>query len=235
MSASGNARREGFTLVELLITITIVFMLIGMLVVQMGKSRVRARTEATSARISRIDLALSEYQATAGEYPADGLDGRRVETDEGTILESGAALTFALINPVRARKRQPDGNYKVLGEREPIGDFTQGELSKPVDGDPQAVELLDGFEEAFHYDRLSGGSKSFSQQDDADVHLTRDRIDEHHLDPREEAGGAVVTAGPQNPGSYDGWSHGVNGHIAEEKPEDVIGNWSKPTGGGEDE
>ena len=235
MSASGRPRREGFTLVELLVTISIVLALMGMIVVQMGKSRARAKHEATKSLIQRIELSLTEYQATAGEYPPDGMDGERVETDEGTILKSGAALTFALVNPVRARKRQPDGTFRVLGEREPLGDFTKGELDGPYDGDPQAVELMDGFFQAFHYDRLTGGSKAYSQQDDADVHLAEESITEHALDPREEEGVAVISSGPQNLSTYDLWSHGINGHTSEERPEDVIGNWSKPTGGGASE
>ena len=220
---------SGFTMVELMITITIIFLLFSMLAIAAGPMRRKARTKKTDGVIYRISLSVAQYHATTGYFPPDGLDGETVETAEGTIRKSGAALTWALTQPVRAMKKQPDGSYKAMGEQEPMGDFK--EFTTPYLDDPEAIELIDGFGEPFHYDRLTGGRSSYSVQDDGDVHVNWDAMASpvHHDDPREATGEAVENPGPQNVDEYDLWSHGMNSHTDDELPQDVLANWSVPT------
>ncbi len=215
-------------MIELMITVSILFLLFGMLLVAAGPMRKKAKIRKTEGLIERMSLALGQYHASSGSYPPDGLDGQTVETDEGTILQSGAALTYALTQPVRAMKKQPDGSFKAMGEMEPVGDFK--EFTEPYLDDPQAVELIDGFGYPFHYDRLTGGESSFSAQDDGSVHLGWDDMNGvvHHDDPREATGVGVESPGPQNFNEYDIWSHGDDAHSEDEQPEHVVSNWPVP-------
>ena len=218
-------------MVELLVTISIIFFLFSMLAIAAGPMRERAKRKKTEGMIEQISLALGEYHSKTGRYPSDGID-ESVETDEGTRLKSGAALTFALRQPLKIRKKQPDGSMKVVGEEPPVGiDFKESDLSPPYLDDPEARELWDGFGEPFHYDRVSGGRKSYSEQDEGDVHLDWDESRVHGLDPREAVGEGVDTSGPQNIGQYDVWSHGADGHTADEEAGDVVANWRVPSGG----
>jgi len=219
-----------------MITIGIISMLFVMLAVAAGPMRIKAKTKKTEGIIGQISLGLETYHSKAGMYPPDGLDdGTTVETEEGTRLESGAALTYAVTRPFRARKKQPDGSFRDLGEQEAVCEFKGDNFSEPYLGDPDAIELLDGFGEPFHYDRLQGtGRETYSRQDSGDVHLgweERDLV--HHGDPREEEELAVSRAGPQNVGQFDLWSHGKNGHTEDEVPEDVICNWKLPSAASE--
>jgi type II secretory pathway pseudopilin PulG len=217
-------------MIEMLITISIILFLFAMLVVAGGPLKQRSMRSKTEGQIQTIGILLENYKAKAGGYPKDGIDeGDKVETEDGTRLQSGAALTFALVNPVKVLKRQANGELKVMGEEDAVGEFKDTEFGPAYLGDPQARELLDGFDEPFHYDRLAGGTATYSRQEDGDVHLGWDEQDLiHGDDPREKAGLAVASAGLQNVGRYDVWSHGPDGHTKDEKPEAVIANWRVP-------
>lgn len=236
---SGTGRRDrsrptsdgGFTMIELLVTISIIFFLFSILIVAAGPARERSKRKKSESLIAQVELVLGQYHSKMGHYPSDGID-ETVETEDGTRLKSGAALTFAVRQPLRLFKKQPDGSMRAMGEEPPVGiDFKEGDLTAPYLDDPDARELLDGFGEPFHYDRVAGGERAFSVQDDGDVHLGwEERGLIHGLDPREAAGVAVDNAGAQNIGEFDMWSHGVNGHTDDEEPGDVIGNWRVPGG-----
>jgi len=229
--SDSKARNSGFTMIELLITISIIFLLFSMLAVAAGPMRTRAKTKNTEGMIERVSLGLQTYHSKLAGYPSDGFDGR-VETDEGNRLESGAAMTFALTQEIPVNKKMPDGSYRFLGTEEPVSEFKESELTSPYDDDPQARELLDGFYEPFHYDRVGGSGEKYNRQDSGDVHLEWDDDEKiHHDDPREETGVAVSSPGAQNIGEFDVWSHGPNGHQDEEVPEEVIANWTIPASG----
>jgi len=227
-------------MIEMMITISIILMLFAMLIVAGGKFQRTAKQRKTEGQIQTLGILLENYKAKAGGYPKDGLDeGDRVETPDGTRLQSGAALTYALLTPVKVVKRQPNGELKAMGEEDPVagGEIKDKDLTAPYLDDPLARELLDGFDEPFHYDRLAGGPATYSRQDDGEVHLGwDDRQDAvHGPDPREAVGLGVESAGLQNVGRYDLWSHGLGGHSPDERPEKVLANWRVPESSGEKE
>lgn len=217
-------------MIEMLITISIIIFLFALLVVAAGPLKRRSMARKTDGQIQTIGLWLESYKVKAGDYPKDGLDeGGTVETEEGTRLQSGAALTFALLRPVQVVKRQSNGELKKVGEEDPIGEFKENDLGPPYLDDPEAREFLDGFSLPFHYDHLVGGSSSYSRQDEGDVHLGWEELDlVHGKDPREAVGLGVEFAGQQNVGRFDVWSHGADGHSPDEKPEGVLANWRVP-------
>jgi prepilin-type N-terminal cleavage/methylation domain-containing protein len=64
-------RRVGFTLVELLIAIGIITVLMSILIIGTGFLRNKARVDATTMLIRRINIGLNEYNLVFSAYPPD--------------------------------------------------------------------------------------------------------------------------------------------------------------------
>ncbi|MCI0652000.1 MAG: type II secretion system GspH family protein [Planctomycetes bacterium] len=214
--------RTGFTLIELMIVLGVILLLAAVLIVKGNQWRIESMEKNTMSTIAICEDKILQYHAIFGAYPPDGIDAP-VATAEGTPLKSGAALTYALTQPTRKRQLLPSGEWDVtLGD--PIHKFPMKDLYVD-DGDDEAKELLDAFDNPFHYDCIRTAD-DYGVQDDDSVHLKS--APRHGDDPREEAGVAVRTTGAQLPGKYDLWSHGKNGHTAEEELRDVLANWVLP-------
>ncbi|MBI4713132.1 MAG: prepilin-type N-terminal cleavage/methylation domain-containing protein [Planctomycetes bacterium] len=61
--------KKGFTIIELLVVIAILTTLAGMTLVVAGRLKEKAKIEATRALITKITLALTEYQQAYFAYP----------------------------------------------------------------------------------------------------------------------------------------------------------------------
>ncbi|MEM7166043.1 MAG: type II secretion system protein [Planctomycetota bacterium] len=224
VAGTSVVRQRGFTLVEMLTVLFILTLLIGLVAAGIGGLKERARVKAAAAQLDRLGLHLEAYQKIAHKFPKDGLEDT-VETDDGTVLQSGAAMTFALARPTPRYNVDAGGNLERIGVGDPVGEFAAGELYVDPD-DENAVELLDPWMNPFHYDRLVKGGASYNIQDSGDVHLQDTK--DHGDDPREDTD-AVNAIGPQNPRGYDIWSHGPNGHRDNEEAAECIATWPKPT------
>lgn len=64
-------RRDAFTLVEMLMVITIIGILAGLLLVAVRGVQKAARGTATKTEISQLDMALENYRTEYGEFPPD--------------------------------------------------------------------------------------------------------------------------------------------------------------------
>src|SRR6185437_607161 len=71
MKSVASHFRRGFTLVELLMVITIIGMLMGLLVVGVNKALVRARQAQTTLQMDTLDQAMQNAKAQYGLYPPD--------------------------------------------------------------------------------------------------------------------------------------------------------------------
>ena len=60
----------GFTIIELLITISIIVLLIGMLTLALGQARTAAQIAETSNRLSTLKKATITFKNDIGYYPA---------------------------------------------------------------------------------------------------------------------------------------------------------------------
>ena len=177
-------------------------------------------TTRTQSLIERVGLALESYHSNTGGYPSDGIESP-IETAEGTRLMSGAALTFALTEPLIQTRRNAAGKLVIIGESEPLLDLAKSELTEPLDGDKQAVEMLDAWGNELHYDNLSGDRGRFDEQGDGSFHLSD--LEDHEDDPRMTE--VVIRDGAQNTGKFDLWSHGLDGHSPEAKMESTLANF----------
>lgn len=64
------ARRNGFTIVELLVVITVVAILAGIVIVSYGGIQERARDSERDSHITQIKVALDRYYAENSTYPS---------------------------------------------------------------------------------------------------------------------------------------------------------------------
>ncbi|HCW43726.1 MAG: type II secretion system protein [Planctomycetia bacterium] len=215
---------SGFTMVELLVTISLIVFLMSMLAVGAGRYLENTSAKATEAQIARIQLYVQEYKSLLGSYPPDGLDGIDVTTEEGTPLTGGSALSHALLNPMLLTMRLPNGEIRVTGEQPPIGEFRSDELYV-TEEDSEALEIVDSWRNPLHYDNVQRGDKSFSPQSFGETHLDWDDDMFTHMEDSREIEEISGVVGPQNLGEYDIWSHGSSGHESDEAYSDYISNW----------
>ncbi|MBA4683632.1 MAG: type II secretion system protein [Planctomycetes bacterium] len=214
----------GFTMVELLVTISLIVFLMSMLAVGAGRYLENTSAKATEALIARISLNLGTYKGITGSFPPDGLDGVDVITEEGTPLTGGAALTLALTQPMKLT-RKVGGEVRIVGENPPIGDFRSDELYV-TEEDPDACQILDAWANPLHYDNVMGGDEAFSPQSLGETHLDFDEDLYTHMEDSREIEDLTGVLGPQNTNEYDIWSHGSSGHEDTEEYEDYITNWN---------
>ncbi|MDE0959460.1 MAG: hypothetical protein OSB09_01620 [Planctomycetota bacterium] len=224
---SGESQSAGFTMVELLVTISLIVFLMSMLAVGAGKYLETASVARTEALIARVSLLIDSYHSKVGAFPTDGLDGNDLITTDGSFLTGGAALTYTLTQPLILTRTMSNGEIRIVGDEPPMGDFRSDELSPPSDGDTEARQLLDAWAEPIHYDDVSAGEKSYSPQSDGESHLDWDDEESVHSEDPRDVGEATIGTGPQNIKQFDIWSHGSSGHTTDELYDDLISNWEK--------
>lgn len=211
---------RGFTLVELLIVISVMLILMGLLVVGVGAILTKAKVRSTEALIERLQLSTDDFQTQVGYLPHDGMDDT-FRTPDGTDVQSSAALYNQLTQKITKAKRDPSGAVIDYIEITPVlDDLGQDSLSAPNPPDDEhARDIVDAWGNAIHYDNVRGG---FSPQDSAQVH--RHSGEAHEPDVRNSD--AVAATGAQNKDGYDIWSHGPNGHTAEFDYRETIANFN---------
>src|SRR4051812_43481402 len=84
----------GFTILELLIVITIIAVLAGLTIATMGYVSGKARRSRAEAEIAAISAALENYKADNGVYPSDTATDALVPTigDPKNYVDAGATL-----------------------------------------------------------------------------------------------------------------------------------------------
>jgi prepilin-type N-terminal cleavage/methylation domain-containing protein len=94
LRSSGN-RAAGFTMVEILVTISIIALLASLSIVAMGHANRSSNREKTKAYLKAIELQLDRYRNDNGTYPRpkEGSDGTTVLVG-GTNYSVGGAITL---------------------------------------------------------------------------------------------------------------------------------------------
>lgn len=211
---------RGFTLVELLIVISVMLILMGLLVLGVGAILTKAKVKSTEALIKRLQLATDDFQTKVGYLPHDGLDDT-FRTPDGTDVQSSAALYNQLTQKKTKAKVSKAGDVTGYTEITPVlDDLGQDSLSAPNPPDDEnARDIVDAWGNAIHYDNVRAG---FSPQDSAVVH--RHEGEAHESDVRNSD--AVAIPGAQNKDGYDIWSHGPNGHTENFDYKETIANFN---------
>jgi type II secretory pathway pseudopilin PulG len=94
-------RPSGFTILELLVVITIIIILAGLTIATMNYVQTKARRARAEAEIAAISAALENYKADNGVYPSDGntdgLDpGSTKASDPKNYSAAGGTLYIGL-------------------------------------------------------------------------------------------------------------------------------------------
>lgn len=85
-----NERKQrGFTLIELMVVLTIIAMLAALVVPRLFKNVDKAKMQTTKAQISALESALDAYRLNVGSYPTTelGLNALRVRPSGMTKWE----------------------------------------------------------------------------------------------------------------------------------------------------
>ncbi|HNR98791.1 MAG TPA: type II secretion system protein [Planctomycetota bacterium] len=234
MTISATGDRGGFTLLEILVVISLMTFLVTALVALTLNLSHRAYEASTRTLLDRIDLSIDKYKDLTGFCPPDGFDAPVTTREGGLEIRSAACLYEFLGRPLQVIKQGAGGKVVVERYDSPVmRGLKESELVRVPGDSADVAEITDAWGGPLHYDRLEGDD-SYSPQNTPDVHLVPPEY--HGPDPRDVPGVAVAEAGTgQNPGRYDVWSHGRHGHEAPEREEDAaallretIGNWQPP-------
>lgn len=221
------AQRRGFTLVEILVVITIIITLFSLVAVSMSTFMKNAHEKATTSLIQRLQTSLDDYKSKTGYYPPDGIDSPQ-ENAEGTHIEGSACLYHFLMSPIIVEEIV--SGVKKVTRHEPVllQKLGENELFPENPAYPGAREIKDGWGNALHYDNTEDGV--FRPQRGM-VHLPPLGDEEHPPDPRDPSytvGGqpAVSKPGEVQSRSYDLWSHGDQGHEISDETNLPIASWN---------
>ena len=148
-SASAPGGNSGFTLIEILIVMSIIGILDGLVLIAMGSIQKTAKDRATEALVERLNLQIADYYRKRGALPEDGHDTE--VKFRGKSLKGSAALYHQLTSDVFERtfiagERRED-------RRDPVAKFENSDL---VIDDEAIKWIIDGHGTPIHYDNLTG-------------------------------------------------------------------------------
>ena len=148
-SASAPGGNSGFTLIEILIVMSIIGILAGLVLIAMGSIQKTAKDRATEALVERLTLQIADYYRKRGALPEDGHDTE--VKFRGKSLKGSAALFHQLTSDIFERtfiagERRED-------RRDPVAKFENSDL---VIDDEAIKWIIDGHGTPIHYDNLTG-------------------------------------------------------------------------------
>ncbi len=119
--------RRGFTLVELLVVITIIGMLSTIAIVSLNSSRVKARDTKRLADLKQISTALELYLGDNGHYPI---------TTTFACLDCTSYINTPILTPAAANLTAAIAPYLAKAPVDPlgVGNSDQGYLYYSLDG-----------------------------------------------------------------------------------------------------
>lgn len=217
-------QRGGFTLVEILVVVSIIVILFGLVAVSAGIYMGKAAQARTQTLVKKLCLWLEEYKGLTGHYPPDGFDSP-VRTEDGQTIYGSAALYYFLSRPVVEERKI--GGVSEVRQHPAVAKFDERDLSPEDSSRPGVREIVDGWGTPIHYDNTEDG-RFVPQRGDAHIDVLLD--EEHPPDPREE--GVLVDGAPvvSRPGiqrvGFDLWSHGEQGHDMSKRPNRPIASWN---------
>lgn len=143
MSDPGRASTRGFSLIEILVVLTIIAMLMGFTVVAVGKYREAGRVADCQARVEAMSVWASSYADRMGDFPPSRLASLGVR-NANTVNEGIEAFVAALRDASYGGSR-PNENW--LGNT----DDDTGEGLDAVDGSQALLEILDPWDSPMTY------------------------------------------------------------------------------------
>lgn len=137
-----SRKNKGFTLVEILVVITIITLLVSFLVVLIGNIIDKARYAKTAATVKLLDNACKSYHLDFGVYPPNSKSDSR-------------SLHHHLGIERKLTTVKSDLGAALVSTKPPIVEFQRDMLQEPKGGTPDAklnpVPIVDGFDNPIRY------------------------------------------------------------------------------------
>ena len=114
-SASAPGGNSGFTLIEILIVMSIIGILAGLVLIAMGSIQKTAKDRATEALVERLTLQIADYYRKRGALPEDGYDTE--VKFRGKSLKGSAALFHQLTSDISSAPSSQGSDGKTGGIR----------------------------------------------------------------------------------------------------------------------
>ena len=112
-----DERTSSFTVVELLIVITIILVLAGLILATSGYVQTKGKRSRADAEIAAISAALENYKADNGIYPTDTANGTTNTLDARTMFNPTAAhYAAASVFLYKELSGDPTGNRIPTGK-----------------------------------------------------------------------------------------------------------------------
>lgn len=216
-------RLRGFTLIELMIVISIIALLAGAVYVSIGTTMFESNSKATNGVVGSLRIALEAYRGQFRGYPPDGLD-YEVKDHKGRPIKNTACLIHFLTRPiVKVSRVGSESMIQVVGPfmKPPKGDYLSGSLDAD---DVNLVEILDSWGNPLNYDNTGEG---FSDMSGVAVH-SMPNIEDFNVDVDPRGGKALGAE------AYNLWSWGqttgasmTGDEVPDEatRQEDNLTNW----------
>jgi len=98
-----STKADGFTLVEILVVISIITILAGLAIAAMGGAQVSAARNRAKAEINGLSLAIESYKIDNGDYPRDAINhvtdvlNATTATSLGALISNGAYTPSSVV------------------------------------------------------------------------------------------------------------------------------------------
>lgn len=151
-------RAISFTIIELLIVITIIFVLAGLILTTSGYVQTKAKRSRAAAEIAAISAALENYKADNGTYPIDTANGATNTLDARTMFDPTAAeYAAASVFLYQELSGDPVGNRVPTGK--PYFPFKPYMLL-PKDQTQAVIAIADPFGYSYGYSTANQANSS---------------------------------------------------------------------------
>jgi type II secretory pathway pseudopilin PulG len=147
-SQVGNLRHlSGFTVLELLIVISIIIALAGLILATSGYVRKKGARSRTEAEIAALSAALENYKADNGIYPTESTKTETLDPGAAVNLAAYEAASLFLYEQLSGdgnNDRQPDANVKTYFAFKP-------NMLSPRDPASNVGAIIDPFGNSYGY------------------------------------------------------------------------------------
>jgi len=147
-----------FTVIELLVTITIILVLAGLILATSGYVQTKAKRSRAEAEIAAISAALENYRADNGTYPVDTANGTTNALDARTMFNP-AAVQYLVASFFLYRELSGD----LAGNRVPTGKsyFSfRPNMLLPTDQAQPVTAIVDPFGDSYGYSTANQANPS---------------------------------------------------------------------------